>query len=86
MTLYDALNGSTSGHPWSTAAGDPNIFTQLNYRHKTLMNVLFADGHVESLGIPNMIVDASFNIVQGSMVNSPNSGDLKHAFLWPLSQ
>jgi prepilin-type processing-associated H-X9-DG protein/prepilin-type N-terminal cleavage/methylation domain-containing protein len=86
MTLYDALNGIMAGHPWSTAVGDPNIFTQLNYRHKTLMNVLFADGHVESFGIPNMIVDASFNIVQGSMVNSPNSGDLKNAFLWPLSQ
>jgi len=86
MTLYDALNGIMSGHPWSTAAGDPNIFTQLNYRHKTLMNVLFADGHVESLGIPTMIVDSSYNIVQGSMVNSPNSGDLKNAFLWPLSQ
>jgi prepilin-type processing-associated H-X9-DG protein/prepilin-type N-terminal cleavage/methylation domain-containing protein len=89
LTLYDALTGTTSGHPSQylpTSAGDPNIFTQLNYRHKTLMNVLFADGHVESLGIPNMIVDSSFNIVPTSMLNSPNSGDLKNAFLWPLSQ
>lgn len=83
MTLYDALTGSTSGHPSTTAAGDPNIFTQLNYRHKTSMNVLFADGHVESIGIPTMIVDASYNLVPTSMVNSPNSGDLKNAFLWP---
>ncbi len=84
MTLYDALVGNTSGHPWSGAAGDPNVFAMLNYRHRTVMNVLFADGHVEALGIPTMVLDASFNIVTtGIMANAPNSGDLKHAYLWP---
>lgn len=80
MTLYDVLYGTPNGHSGPNTAGDPNIFAQMNYRHGTLMNVLFVDGHVESIAIPQIVLDAGNHVTMPS--NAPNSGDLKRAYLW----
>ena len=82
LTLYDAMTGATGGFSYQYAAGYAQVFNQINNRHGTTMNVLFADGHVQAIGIPQMVYDAAGNVIPGSMINAKNSADMRRVYLW----